>query len=93
MKYEIANGAYVGTAEWREAGSVELVMDDPKHRAFFERYFSVEDSTLDGPVECAGMGPAERRDASPRAFGHAMWRAAAYSYRAREMGSEGSDRR
>ena len=85
MKYEIANGTFVGTAEWRESGSVELDMEDDDHRAFFERYFSVEDSTLDGPVECAGMGPAERRDASPRAFGHAMWRAAAYAYRTREV--------
>lgn len=84
MKYEIHNGEYVGTAEWRGPGRVELQMPAGKHRDFFESYLRVEDSTLFGPVEAAAMGPAERRDATEASFGHAMWRVAAYRYRARD---------
>jgi hypothetical protein len=83
VKFEIYNGDFVGTAEWQEPGRVVLDMDDPADRAWFEHYFAEEDSTLSGPVECAEMSMAERRDASEEAFERALYQLAAYSYRVR----------
>jgi hypothetical protein len=79
MKFEIHNGDFVGTAEWRAPGDVALDMDSDKDRTFFERYFSTEDSFLSGSVECAEM-EAERRDASPEAFQRAAYQLAGYAY-------------
>ncbi|MGH2736023.1 MAG: hypothetical protein ACRDKZ_10610 [Actinomycetota bacterium] len=83
MKFEIYNGDFVGTAEWRGPGHVALEMDDPANRAWFEHFFAAEDSTLIGPVECAEMSSAERRDASQEAFERALYQLAAYSYKVR----------
>lgn len=80
MKFEIYNGDHVGTAEWRSPGMVAVEMDDPRERKWFEEFFSQEDSTLDGPVECASMTSAERGDSSEEAFARAMYRLGFYSY-------------
>lgn len=82
MKFHITNGEYVGTAEWQGPGKVELDMADESHRNWFSRYFAAEDSFMAGPVESAAMA-MNRRDESPRAFEHAAFRLAAYSYKVR----------
>ena len=82
MRFEIENGDYVGTAEWRGPGDVALDMSDPAEKNWFERYFRAEDSFLTGPVECAEMS-VERRDASEQAFVRATTQLAAYSYKVR----------
>lgn len=90
MKFEIENGEFVGTAEWQGPGKVALDVQDPKARAFFERYFSEEDAFMAGPVESAEM-THHRRDASERAFEHAAFRLAAYAYKVRRGdGSRGA---
>ncbi|MGH2789432.1 MAG: hypothetical protein ACRDJ0_00430, partial [Actinomycetota bacterium] len=82
MKFEIYNGEReagsagsqdrsVGTAEWQAPGRVALEVEDPTKREWFESFFSSEDSTLDGPVECASMTTAERGDSSEEAFARA----------------------
>jgi hypothetical protein len=80
VRYEINNGDYVGSAEWVAPGNVALYMDDPRERAFFERYFSSEDSHLVGPVESAEM-TLESPDESEEAFRRSAFRLTAYSYR------------
>jgi hypothetical protein len=82
MKFEIDNGSYVGTAEWRGPGHVALDMADPSERNWFERYFSEEDCFLTGPVECAELS-VERRDETPAAFERAAIHLAAYAYNVR----------
>ena len=89
MKFEIENGDYVGTAEWQSPGNVALEMQDPKQRAWFERYFESEDAFLSGSVECAEMS-SERRDESEQAFSRAAYQLAAYAYKVR---AEGDGRR
>ena len=84
MKFEIFNGDNVGTAEWVAAGHVDLEMDDAGQRAFFERFFSSEDTFLSGPVESAEM-TMERRDSSEQAFQRAAFALAAYSYHVRAL--------
>lgn len=83
MKFEIENGSFTGTAEWQAPGRVALEMDDPDQRAWFERYFSAEDSFMGGSVECGEMH-MERRDESPQAFTRAAQMLAAYSYKVRQ---------
>lgn len=87
MKFEIENGDFVGTAEWKGAGNVALDMDNPTERRFFERYFSEEDAYMAGPVEAPEMTHG-RRDASERAFAHAAFCLAAYKYRVRRGDSQ-----
>ena len=91
MKYEINNGRYVGSAEWIEPGRVVLTMDDPRERAFFERYFTSEDCHLGGPVECAEM-VYERPNESEEAFQRSVFRLTAYAYRVTDASSDGSSR-
>jgi hypothetical protein len=80
MKVLIENGDYVGTAEWMSPGHVDVDVEDPRQRAWFEEYFSSEDAWLSGPVESAEM-TTERRDSSPEAFNHAAYMLAAYAYK------------
>jgi hypothetical protein len=86
MKFEIENGDYVGTAEWRGAGDVALDMTNPNERRFFERYFSQEDAFMAGPVEAPELAHG-RRDASQRAFEHAAFCLSAYDYKVRRHDS------
>jgi hypothetical protein len=86
MKFEIYSGDFVGTAEWQGPGRVEVEVEDPDRRAWFESYFSQEDSTLQGPVESAELSSAERRDSSEHSFGLAIYQLAAYSYNVRPDG-------
>ena len=80
MKVLIENGDYVGTAEWKSPGEVDVDVADPQQREWFEDYFSTEDAWLSGPVESAEM-TSDRRDSSPEAFGHAAFMLAAYAYK------------
>jgi hypothetical protein len=95
MKFEIYNGERgtgsarpqdnrVGTAEWQGPGRVALEVEDPAKREWFESFFSSEDSTLDGPVECASMTTAERGDSSEEAFARALYRLGFYAYKFRD---------
>lgn len=83
MKFELYNGEFVGTAEWQAPGRVALEVDDPDRRKWFEAFFAAEDSTLDGPVECASMTTAERGDSSREAFERAVYRLGFYAYESR----------
>ena len=85
MKFEIENGDYVGTAEWKAPGRVALEMPDDSHRTWFERFFSEETSLMSGPVDCAEM-TYERRDDSEEAFQRAAYELAAHAYQVRAMG-------
>jgi len=87
MKFEIYNGEQVGTAEWQGPGQVALEVSDPERRGWFESFFATEDSTLDGPVECASMTASERGDSSEEAFARALYRLGFYSYKFRAAGS------
>jgi hypothetical protein len=88
MKFEIENGEYVGTAEWRGPGDVLLDMDDPQQRMWFERYFAEEDASLGGAIGDETMS-SERRSESEQSFNRAAFQLAAYSYKVRQ----GDDRR
>lgn len=88
MKFEIENGEFVGTAEWRGPGDVALDMADPGHKSWFERYFAEEDATLGGAIGDEHMS-SERRDESEQSFNRAAFQLAAYSYKVRQ----GDDRR
>jgi hypothetical protein len=83
MKFEIENGEYVGTAEWRGPGEVALDMADPSEKTWFERYFSQEDASLGGPIGDERMS-SERRDESEQSFNRAAFQLAAYSYKVRQ---------
>jgi hypothetical protein len=83
MKVQISNGENLGTAEWMSPGRVEVQVEDPRQREFFEAYFTSEDSFLSGPVESAEM-TAERPDESEEAFARAAFRLAAHAYRVKE---------
>ena len=85
MKFEIENGDYVGTAEWRAPGQVALDMRDDSQRTWFERFFAQETSGMSGPVDCAEM-TYERRDSSEEAFMRAAYELAARAYKVRAMG-------
>jgi len=80
MKVLIENGDYVGTAEWKSPGEVDVDVSDPQKREWFEEYFSSEDAWLSGPVESAEM-TSDRRDSSAQAFAHAAFMLAAYAYK------------
>jgi len=86
MRFEIENGAYVGTAEWTAPGTVTLEMDDPKQRSFFERYFHEEQTALGGAIDCPEL-QTERADTSEDSFERAMNSLAAYAYKVRRMDS------
>ena len=86
MKFEIENGEYVGSAEWQGPGVVTLDMPDDKQRAFFERYFSSETSTMDGAVDAADI-VCERRDASEEAFNRSLFELAGHAYKVRADGA------
>ena len=83
MKFEIDNGHFVGTAEWKAPGQVAVDVDDPQEKQWFEDYFAAEDCFMSGPVECAEM-KMERRDESEQAFTRAAMQLAAYSYAVRQ---------
>lgn len=83
MKFEIENGEFVGTAEWRGPRDVALDMEDPGQRSWFERYFAEEDSRLGGPVGDEWLS-SERRDESEESFNRAAFQLAAYSYKVRQ---------
>ena len=85
MKFEIENGDYVGTAEWRAPGQVALDMKDDTQRNWFEHFFATETSAMSGPVDCAEM-TYERRDSSEQAFQRAAYELAARAYKVRAMG-------
>lgn len=87
MRFELFNGSYVGTIEWRDEGGVALEVPDEMERRFFERYFSKEDSFMSGAVDQAGMS-LERGDSSEQAFVRAIERLAAYRYRATPVPAE-----
>jgi hypothetical protein len=61
VKYEIENGDYLGTAEWRGPGRVDLDMPDHKHKRWLQRFFEGHDSVMGGAGEPQGM-TLERRD-------------------------------
>ncbi|MDQ3771825.1 MAG: hypothetical protein M3343_07035 [Actinomycetota bacterium] len=83
MKVEIYDDEQVGTAEWQAPGRVALEVEEPDQRRWFESFFATEDSTLDGPVECASMTRAERGDSSEEAFARALYRLGFYAYQFR----------
>jgi hypothetical protein len=85
MKIEIYDGEKVGTVEWRAPGQVAVEVPDPEQRSWFESFFAAEDSTLDGPVECASMTSAERGDSSEEAFARALYRLGFHSYKFRDV--------
>lgn len=85
MKFEIRNGEYVGTAEWRGPGDVSLQMHDPAQESWFARYFHTEDSFMGGSVECGQM-ECERPDSSQEAFQRAAYRLAGYAYQVQAQG-------
>jgi hypothetical protein len=85
VKFEIENGAFVGTAEWEAPGQVALDMPDDGQRAWFERFFAAETSHMSGPVDCAEM-TYERRDQSAEAFQRAAYELAARAYKVKAMG-------
>jgi hypothetical protein len=79
MKLEIHNGEFVGTAEWREPGRVELDVEDPDQRTWFEKYFEGEEAYLGGSVGDPEM-QVERRDSSQAAFDRAADALTRYAY-------------
>jgi hypothetical protein len=87
VRFELFNGDYVGTVEWRDEGEVALDVPDETQRRFFERHFSKEESFMSGAVDQAGMS-LERGDSSEPAFVRAVERLAAYHYRATPAPSE-----
>ncbi len=91
MKLEIYSGDFVGTAEYKAPGQVELDMPDAEQRQWFEKYFSAEDSFLDGPVECAEM-EAEQRNSSEPAFERAAFQLAGYAYEVKRGDGRRHDR-
>lgn len=86
MFFEIENGDYVGSAEWQSPGNVALDIPDEKQRAFFERYFSAESSSMAGMVDEAGM-VCERRDSSEEAFNRSLFELAGHAYKVRADGA------
>jgi hypothetical protein len=92
VKIEIYNGEQVATVEWRAPGQVAVEVPDPEQRSWFESFFAAEDSTLDGPVECASMTSAERGDSSEEAFARALYRLGFHSYKFREAAGHGGAR-
>jgi hypothetical protein len=89
VRYEINNGGYVGIVEWREPGTVDLHMEDPTEKAFFERYFSSENCYLGGPVESPEM-TSEAPNESEEAFRRSTYRLTAYDYRITPAQEEGA---
>lgn len=85
MKFEIENGDYVGTAEWKAPGQVALDMRDDTQRTWFERFFTGETSHMAGPVDSPEMS-CERRDSSEEAFQRASYELAARAFKVRAMG-------
>jgi len=83
VKYEIENGDYLGTAEWRGPGRVELDMPDGKDKRWLKRFFEGRDSVMGGAGEPEGM-TFERRDETEAAFNRAAYQLAAYSYKIRQ---------
>jgi hypothetical protein len=84
MKFEFENGKFLGSATWEGPGNVVVEMDDPADKAWFEEYFSKEDSFMGGSVECDSEMCLERRDESEAAFTRAAQMLAAYSYKVRQ---------
>jgi hypothetical protein len=84
MKFRIENGAFVGTAEWREAGDVEVDATETAERRFLEQYFSTPYTALGGSVDCPEM-QHEDPDSSPHAFERAMNRLAEHEYTVRRV--------
>lgn len=84
MKFRIENGAFVGTAEWRAAGMVEVDATEPTERRFLEQYFRTPYAALGGSVDCPEM-QHEDPDSSPHAFERAMNRLAEHEYTVRRV--------
>ncbi|MGH2806483.1 MAG: hypothetical protein ACRDKT_04325 [Actinomycetota bacterium] len=85
MKVEIYNGYFLGSAEWRGPNDVEVEMEDAEAKSWFERYFSSEDASLGGSVDCPTLVFA-RRDESEEAFTRAAQDLRMHDYRAFEPG-------
>jgi hypothetical protein len=81
MKVEIYNGYFLGSAEWRGPQEVHLEMDDANTKEWFQRYFSEEDSFLEGSVDCPELA-SERRDDSEEAFTRSLNALGWHNYRA-----------
>ena len=84
MKFRIDNGVFVGTAEWRESGLVDLHITEPDERSFLERYLSTPYSALGGPIDCPEM-QHEAPDSSEQAFERAMYRLTEHAYTVRRL--------
>jgi hypothetical protein len=87
MKFEIENGSFSGTAEWKAPGQVMVEMPDQSQQEWFEQFFASEDSFMGGSADCGEMC-LERRDASAEAFTRATRELAAYSYKVRQREAE-----
>ena len=85
MKVEIYNGYFLGEVEWKGPQDVQVEMDDPKTKSWFEHYFSSEDATLGGSVDCPTL-VSQRRDESEEAFTRAAQDLRMHDYRAFEPG-------
>ncbi|MEA2461045.1 MAG: hypothetical protein QOH90_1222 [Actinomycetota bacterium] len=81
MKVEIYNGYFLGSAEWRGPQEVHLEMEDPTAREWFQRYFSQEDSFLEGSVDCPELS-SERHDDTEETFSRALNGLTWHNYRA-----------
>lgn len=88
MKFDIYNGGYIGTAEWRNPGEVVVEIEDPDQRRWFEDYFATEETFLGGPIDAPQM-TSVRRDSSEEAFAHSAFELSAYHYTVRD-GAESS---
>jgi hypothetical protein len=89
MKFRIDNGVFVGTAEWRESGLVDLHITEPDERNFLEHYLSTPYSALGGPIDCPEM-QHEAPDSSEQAFQRAMYRLAEHAYTVRPLDDGGA---
>jgi hypothetical protein len=87
MKFRIDNGVFVGTAEWRRAGVVDVDIAEPDERRFLEHYLSTPYSALGGPIDCPEM-QYEAPDSSEQAFERAMYRLMEHAYTVRRLDNE-----
>src|SRR5918992_5910302 len=84
MKFRIDNGGFVGIAEWRGTGLVDVDVTEPDERRWLEHYLSTPYSALGGPIDCPEM-QHEAPDSSAQAFERAMNRLAERAYKVRRI--------